>query len=75
MSVTFDQTFSGSKNKSESLKPKDVLDKPIKRMTIEVPKTLHTQLRQASIDKGEYIRDIVVDACKEYLRKEGYKVD
>lgn len=74
MSATFDQTIKGKKQ-VESASPKDVLDKKIKRMTIEVPKDLHTQLRQASIDKGEYIRDIVVDACKEHLRKEGYDVD
>jgi len=77
MSATFDQAMGKDKNKkSTSVSAKSVLEgrKNVKRMTIEVPTDLHTSLRQASVDKGEYIRDIVVKACKQYLREEGYDI-
>jgi len=76
MSATFDQAMGKDKNKTTSVSAKSVLEgrKNVKRMTIEVPTDLHTSLRQASVDKGEYIRDIVVKACKQYLREEGYDI-
>jgi len=57
-----------------SMAAKDVTEKKMKRMTVEVPRELHTLLRQASIDSGDYIRDIVVEAVEEYLEKKGYEV-
>ncbi|WP_083007099.1 hypothetical protein [Halomonas sp. GT] len=42
--------------------------KKLKRMTIEVPLSLHRELKQVSAVEDKYIRDIVVDACKQYLK-------
>jgi len=74
--TALDAVFGGkeSKKKTTSMSAKDVTEKKVKRMTVEVPTELHTLLRQASIDSGEYIRDIVVDAVEAYLEERGYQV-
>lgn len=58
--------------RTNTLGSSDLLGKQVKRMTIEVPQELHLRLKQAAASEDRYIRDLVVDACRDYLKAKGH---
>lgn len=42
---------------------------PTKRVTIDIPPSLHALLKQAAARENRFLRDISVDAFVAYLRK------
>lgn len=48
------------------------VERPVKRMTLEVPRDLHAALKKAAAVEDRYIRDIVVDAAQDYLKAKGH---
>lgn len=65
--------MSSSHNPSNpALGSSELLGKQVKRMTIEVPQELHLRLKKAAATEDRYIRDLVVDACRDYLKAQGH---
>lgn len=64
-------TYSDDKT-SNKVDPKDVINSKAKRMTFEMDKELHSKLKSASAVEGVYIRDILTQATKDWLKARGY---
>ena len=49
-----------------------MLEKRTKRQTFEMDPDLHSRLKVASAKEGIYIRDILAEATKAWLKQRGY---
>lgn len=66
-------TYQNEHDKKEAVSPKDMLSSKAKRMTFEMDRDLHATLKAASAREGVYIRDILTEATKDWLKARGYK--
>lgn len=66
-------TYPHEQDKRETVSPKDLLSTRAKRMTFEMDQDLHATLKLAAAREGVYIRDILTDATKDWLKARGYK--
>lgn len=48
------------------------VERPVKRMTLDIPRELHVKLKRAAADEDRYIREIVMDAIRDYLKEKGH---
>lgn len=51
---------------------KELLDSQIKRMTVDMPRPVHSALKRASAVEEIFMRDIIVEACREWLKTRGH---
>ena len=42
-------------------------DQPMKRLTVNIPETVHRQLKQHAASEGKQMSEIVLDLVSEYL--------
>lgn len=70
MSVISDSESSNRMGSSELLERN--VERPVKRMTLEIPRELHAALKKAAAVEDRYIRDIVVEAVRVYLKEKGH---
>ena len=54
---------------NHTMSSSDLLNRRVKRMTIEVPHELHNKLKKAATDEDRYIRELVIDAVRDYLKR------
>ena len=57
---------------SESVNAKQMINQKVHRMTFEMDKELHSKLKVAAAQDGSYIKDILLQATEEWLKKRGY---
>lgn len=51
---------------------KQMLNQKAHRMTFEMDKQMHSKLKVASAQEGVYIKDILLEATREWLQKRGH---
>lgn len=66
-------TYPESQTKhAETADAKQMLNQKAHRMTFEMDKRIHSKLKMASAAEGIYIKDILTQATREWLKTRGY---
>ena len=66
-------TYPDSQTKnSGATDAKQMLNQKAHRMTFEMDKQMHSKLKMASAAEVIYIKDILIDATREWLKKRGH---
>lgn len=63
-------TIKNPKSKAESAEDWVSSREGMKRLTVDVPLSLHSQLKIASVKRGQTMGDLVRDCLTEYLAEE-----
>lgn len=65
-------TYPENGSRTEDRSAKQMLQQRPKRQTFEMDLELHARLKMASAKEGIYIREILTEATKAWLRERGY---